>query len=632
MKSKVFLAATALSLLTLVMVAASARAAGPLPFNGKPVAAKLLPANLKFRGTIQFRETPSQPLPKNPAVAKKFQQLANKVNRPLPGQGANAKKPANPLAPKGSNTPIVTPTQIGSVPTSRVKSAKGLNAWDNVQANGYDLTPPDQGLCVGNGYIVEPINVVVAIYDTNFKRLSGDMALNAFFGLPSTWFTSDPKCYFDPGTNRFFMTILSIADSQTQFFVNIAVSQTANPSLGWYLYDLETTGACQPVVGDCLADQPLIGANRDGLFISGNMFSFNGLQFFGSDIFMMDKLQLASGSVLVPAYVVPMCEFSGDCNGATPYVIASLQPGFSPTTGAWENRFNGTEYFLAAEDYIGAGASSVLLGAFTNTGTLRGLGVPSVFVTLKDVDTEDYILPYEFAAQKYDGVAPLASAYGADAAGPIQNNDDRMNQVVFVNRLLWSGVNTTVWQRFAGAPPVSPNGQTVVRIGSYNELHSAIAWWAIRPTWTRAGELAGTVVKQDYVAPAHEDAVFPSIGVNSLGKGAMAFTLTGKDYYPTAAWVRVNALDGQSKIFIAAKGKGTLDDFCEYDISCGSGVLRPRFGDYSAAVAGGANIFMATEYVQFPNCSFSAWLDDPSCGGTRSLVVNWGTALYKIAP
>lgn len=632
MKARILAVALVLSAVAVITVAASATAAGPLPFTGKPSAAKLQKAKLTFRGVVRFQPSPSKPLTRDTARTKKLQQLANKVNRPLPGQVGKPKKPANLLAPETSNTPIVNPTLFGAAATSKVKSAKGLNSWDNAEANGYDLTPPDQGMCVGNGFIVEPINVVMAIYDTNFNKLSGDMALNAFFGIPDSWFSSDPRCYYDPGTNRFFVTMLSYDDSATSFFINVAVSQSPNPQLGWYIYFIDTTDVCQPVVGDCVADQPLLSANRDALFISANMFSFSGTEFFGSDIFMLDKSQLVAGSILVPTYVQAMCEFSGDCSGETPYVIAAIQPAFSPTSGAWENRFGGTEYFLAAEDFVGEGAGSVLLVAFTNTNTLVGLGTPSIFVALKDVTTEAYITPYEFATQKSDGVIPVGQIYGATDAGPIQNNDDRMNQVVYSNHLLWSAVNTTVWQKFSGRPPLAPSAHTVVRKGSFYELHSAIAWWSIRPTWSRAGFLSGTVVRQDYTAPAHEDAVFPSIGMNSSGKGAMAFTLTGKDYYPTAAWVRVNATDGQSKVFVAAMGKGSLDDWCEYDTICGDGVIRPRFGDYSAAVANGSTIFMSTEYIQFPNCSFSDWLNDPTCKGTRSLFVNWGTALYKIQP
>lgn len=631
MKLKIVVMGLVLSSLAVIMVAASASAAGPLPFTGKPAPARLHQAKLTFHGVVQFTPSPRKPLTRDTNRTKKLQQAANKVNRPLPGQ-ARGKKPANPLTPENSNTPIVNPTQFASPAITRVKSALGLNSWDNLEANGFDLTPPDQGMCVGNGFVVEPINVVVAVYDTNFTKLSGDMALNAFFGLPDTWFTSDPRCYYDPGTNRFFITILSYDETASTFFINIAVSQTSNPLLGWYVYYLDTTDLCQPFVGDCVADQPLLGANRDGLFISGNMFSFNGTQFFGSYIFVLDKPQLAAGSIVVPSYVQAMCEFSGDCTGETPYVISAMQPAFSPTTGAWENRFGGTEYFLASKDYVGEGDSSVILGAFTNTTTVHGLGTPNIFITLEDVNTESYILPYALAVQRYDGVIPVGQSYGATEAGPIQNNDDRMNQVVFSHRLLWSGVNTMVWQKFSGAPPVAPSGHTVVRKDNSYELHSAIAWWGIRPTWSSEGTLTGTVMRQDYTAPAHEDAVFPSIGMNSSGKGAMAFTLTGKDYYPTAAWVRVNASNGQSKIFIAAKGKGTLDDWCEYDSTCGDGVLRARFGDYSAAVANGSTIFLSTEYVQYPNCSFSTWYDDPSCADTRSVSVNWGTALYKVTP
>ena len=73
--------------------------------------------------------------------------------------------------------------------------------------------------------------------------------------------------------------------------------------------------------------------------------------------------------------------------------------------------------------------------------------------------------------------------------------------------------------------------------------------------------LTGTIVKQGYVALAGEDLMYPSIGVNSAGKGVMTFSLGGPDFFPSAAYVSINAVSGAGDIHIGASGAGPEDGF-----------------------------------------------------------------------
>ena len=44
----------------------------------------------------------------------------------------------------------------------------------------FDVTPPDQGLCVGQGDLVEPINLAVQVYSTDGTPLTEAVPLNQF--------------------------------------------------------------------------------------------------------------------------------------------------------------------------------------------------------------------------------------------------------------------------------------------------------------------------------------------------------------------------------------------------------------------------------------------------------------------
>src|ERR1700674_5775189 len=77
----------------------------------------------------------------------------------------------NQKTASGSSTAHVFPSVIPNPRSNGIAGsnpgATGFDALDHrdsAVANGFSLEPPDQGLCVNSSYVVEPINVVVAVY------------------------------------------------------------------------------------------------------------------------------------------------------------------------------------------------------------------------------------------------------------------------------------------------------------------------------------------------------------------------------------------------------------------------------------------------------------------------------------
>jgi hypothetical protein len=81
---------------------------------------------------------------------------------------------------------------------------------------GAEFEPPDQGLCVGNGFVVEPVNSAFTIYRRNGSVVTGPFNVNVLYDEGLTEFTSDPRCYFDKSTNTWFATILFISADNTE--------------------------------------------------------------------------------------------------------------------------------------------------------------------------------------------------------------------------------------------------------------------------------------------------------------------------------------------------------------------------------------------------------------------------------
>ena len=80
---------------------------------------------------------------------------------------------------------------------------------------------------------------------------------------------------------------------------------------------------------------------------------------------------------------------------------------------------------------------------------------------------------------------------------------------------------------------------------------------------TQFGVLAH-ILNQGYVAVNGENVLFPSIAVNRSGFGAMAFTLSGPDFFPSAAYVRFGFGRALGPIHITGPGALPEDGFSGY--------------------------------------------------------------------
>jgi hypothetical protein len=522
--------------------------------------------------------------------------------------------PGSPTAPASVPTPAATP--IASAGPELTSSFQGLDHFDTRTRDGgnaFSLEPPDQGLCIGNGQVVESVNDVMTIFDTSGNKLTAPVSMNTFFGLPFAInrttgvrgpFLSDPKCYYDVATKRFFLTMLEEDPAPSvRAHTLIAVSQTSDARGAWTLYSLDATddglnGTPSHPDCPCFGDQPLIGADQNGFYISTNEFpSFVG-GFNGAQIYAMSKTALEQGSV------PPVVHLQGGALAeGTSY---SVQPATSPN-GA---QSPGTEYFLSALQFGPAPTDNrIAAWAMTNTKSLNN-ATPNVNLQHVVISSESYAQPIP-ATQKA-GPTPLADLLASLTGQPqpentLNSNDDRMNQVVYVNGSLWSGVNTEY---------TDTNGDS----------ESGIAWFKVAPN-LNGTQLSAQVVNQGYVAPTGANVLFPSIGVSPAGRAVMAMTLSGSDYYPSAAYSVFNG-SGFNSIKIAGAGVGPADGFTGYPAEGGDGV--ERWGDYSAAVSTpGGTVWIAAEYIA-QSCTDAQYNADSTCGGTRTSLANWSTRISAV--
>jgi hypothetical protein len=553
----------------------------------------------------------------------------NVVDRQIPGNQSGSHVPAT-LAPRP------TPLTVGNPGSNLGVNFSGINFHnerrDTDGGNQLSVEPPDQGLCVGNGRLIEAVNDTIAIYNESTGSMAsggGFESLNQFFtndhaidrdhGNTFGTFTSDPRCLYDADNGgHFFMTITSFArDPISGAFeapgnLLLAVSKTNSPTTSpsdWNFTTIDVTndgtaGTDRHPSCPCFGDQPLIGTDANGFYITTNEFPINGPGFNGAQIYALQKSALEAGRtpniVRIEGAPIP---FGSDYVNGIPY---SLQPATSPSTSDFETANDGTEYLLGALEFGKKPFqfdNRIAVWAITNTASLNSR--PHIHVSDKVISSEVYGLPG--AITQPNGPIPLGDSL-KNHENLIDGGDDRMQAAVFAHGVLWGASDTTV---------KTPSGASQV----------GTAYYLVSPTFTGTatqGNVGGSVIKQGYLSVDKASVTRPSLGVTSSGKAVIGVSLIGGPYYPSAAYATLSdslTESGPTELTLAQAGPVPADGFSGY---AGEGSPTPgleRWGDYGFAAVDGGHVWVANEYVAGLDTAF----------GTPDLA-NWYTYLSEVTP
>ena len=554
------------------------------------------------------------------------------------GNGPDRSKSAHFAKPP---TPTAAATTFG---TSAAESGfEGVNLYEQrrVADNGNQFTvdPPDQGLCVGNGKVLEIVNDSYNIFDaaTHQSVLTRVRGTNELFGYPSEIVrhpdgtadfgpeTTDPSCLYDQATNRWYLVVLTLdvdpvtGDLSGKNKIDLAVSTTGSPTGTWKFYSIDviddgTNGTPSHPNCPCIGDYPHIGADANGIYITTNEYSFFGPEFNGAQVYALSKSALAAGAQSVTVTQIDTSVGAGHSDGNK--AGFTLWPAQAPPGGS---NVAGTEYLLssnAASEVGSLQSNSIVLWTLTGTNSLS-TNSPALGLQAFDLRTaQDYFLPPP--GPQAPGDWPLGQCLNQtkcakaingkndphhEVIGPIDTNDTRMQQVMYAGGLLYGALDTAV---LVGTP-------ATVRAG--------VAWYAVDPA-------TPAIVHEGQFGVANADVTYPAIGVNASGVGAMAMTLSGNAIHPSAAYVPLSggSVSGTSVVTVGA-GQGVADSFSFYQAFP---PFRPRWGDYgAAAVDESGNTWLASEYTA-QTCTLSAWLADTTCGHTRAPLGNWSTHIARV--
>lgn len=567
---------------------------------------------------------------------------------------------------------------------------RGLNAVSSASLYGFDIEPADQGVCAGNGYVVESNNIgEVQFFNPSLSTHSPPIALDSLMGLTSLGWSSggDISCLYDYSNGgHWFITEFAspVPESAGGIFAGcfagapytcyeaIAVSVTSDPTGAYNVYFLNANyNPYEPGFPYELNDFAKIATTRDSFLIFydefplfgggfGNGF-FNGAQQFA---FTKNAMEMGLPTVLGNGHPNPRFNVAimnmgyiptpdGICPADNVYGLGGITcwyqviPAAAPDPTQWDNHHGGSGFMLESLDFYGAGDNRIAAFDWTDLSALNSYKCHSCsgiqFGGQLFSGVESYFDPGLIAPQKA-GWIPLGHDCGPTGAnlstlakcpeGGIATNGDGFTQVSVANGQIYGGISTLVMQTYASGPgcPCS-------------EPHMGVAYYVIGThSFDRSGWF--TMTNQAYVSAMHEELEFPAIAAEGTasqdggnGGAILAFSLSGNGgpthadqggYFPSTAWGWItptsNGLVG-SMIHIADKGLAAQDGFSEYQGL--PGPTRPRWGDYSAAVfVPGHGTYFSTNYIQYHNCGGSAFtMSIGTCGGHRNFFANWGTSV-----
>ena len=500
-------------------------------------------------------------------------------------------------------------TSLGIGPATSGFSFAGLSHSDQRLANNqnqFSVEPPNPSIAAGsdsNGraYVLQGVNNAIQVYDANTgsSLLASALSSNQLFGLapainravtPVVYglFPTDMRVFFDQTIRRWFV-LQRTWDNDTsnrlipKTHIYLAVSQTADPTQNYTIYAMDTTHATNNGC-PCYSDYLQVGADQYGFHIAANEFTSyvsdpNFSQFVDATILSISKASLAAGAPTPTAarFTLPFNNYE-----------FAIQPATTPPNAAYFTAANGLEYFVSSS---GNSDLNVSLWAMTNTASLSS-GTPNLALAQTIVPTLTYYSP-DPVNQK-PGPIPYGDSLGQQLEF-IDGNDTRILSVSYALGRLYTTLASKVRDE---------NGKILVG-GAYIILSPSF----------RNGVLSANVFRQGYLLVKNNNLLRPSVAVNSQGRGAIAFTLVGPDYYPSTAFVPIDTFSTGTTLQVAVNGAFPEDGFSGYQ---NFGISR--WGDYSTAVAGSdGKIWMGAEYI-------------PVTTAFPTKLANWGTFLTRYAP
>jgi hypothetical protein len=197
--------------------------------------------------------------------------------------------------PSSVGTPAQTPTTFSGITQS--------------DAGGFE--PPDSWTAANSSYVLHSVNSLVRVY-TRSGQVVQSAPVDALFALPASQTATDPRFIWDVVHSRWVGVLASYNFNDTDDFLNLAVSEAADPLGVWNVFAFP--------FGDIFPDYPGVASSTASVVLTDSDFGSNATTFGGSTLTIVDW-----SALLAPA-AVPYYQLFGSGFNPRPAQVLSPSP------------------------------------------------------------------------------------------------------------------------------------------------------------------------------------------------------------------------------------------------------------------------------------------------------------------
>jgi hypothetical protein len=358
--------------------------------------------------------------------------------------------------------------------------------------------PPDCTMAAGPQHVLLSVNSSVAIYTKAGVLAQPQRTLSAWFSnVISNAKIFDPKAVYDQHSGRWLLLTVALPSSpgvQQSFFL-LSVSKTADPLDGWWNYKLDATKDGSTATNNW-ADYPCLGVDNQAVYVTANMFHFNG-GFAYAKLRILDKAPLLSGGVATWSDFTKLKNADGS-------LAFTVQP--CHTYGAPQ-----VEYLVNSSFTAAATQNKLSLWSLTNPTTSPAL-------TRRTVTTDPF------------GQPPKADQKGGGQG--LNAGDVRVLNAVFRGGSVWCALTTLHnW------------GETVNRAAAH---------------WFQMNATSGALVQQGVFGARGFHYFYPAVMPDTNGNMTMVFCRSGRREFASIRFTGRNASDPLGQLQSSALLKAGL--------------------------------------------------------------------------
>jgi hypothetical protein len=442
---------------------------------------------------------------------------------------------------------------------------------------GVDIEPADQGLCAGNGYVVEDNNLgEILVFNLGLQRESSVISLDTVMGLTAKGWSSggDVQCLYDyaNGGHWFFTEIVSttseanggaftgcFAAAADACLEGIAVSAGSSPFGPYNVYFLNADyNPSEPGYPYLLNDFAKISVSQDAFLLFYDEFPLNpskapgigGGSFNGAQEFAFNKEAFEEGLPVTlsnglpnPAFTVAIENMGliptpdGTCASDNTFHLPGITcwyqviPAVPPDPSQFDNSHGGSAFMLGSLDFYGNGDDRVAVFDWTGLDNLTSPGCSACSGISFGAELFSGVLFYYgegFLGAQKAGPIPLGDECGAAGLSVSPGDDQAPPASCPESGIATNGDGVTQASQAQGqlwwavstevdqafsAPGPRGRGPSAPTLST--EVHQGAVYWVVS---TQSFDTSGTfsLTSQGYVSAAHEDLEFPSIAAEGL--------------------------------------------------------------------------------------------------------------------